>query len=69
LGGLNMALNYIHAQNNLVANLVFAIAITVVIFGILSILYGILYKFFGPPEYGPTDMPPERGRKVKRYKR
>ena len=69
LGGLTVALNYIQAQNNLVANLFFALAITIVIFGILSILYGFMYRFFGPPEYGPTDMPPERGRKVKRYKR
>ena len=23
----------------------------------------------GPPQYGPTDVPPVRGRKVKRYKR
>jgi hypothetical protein len=69
LGGLSMIWSFLQRQNNLVANLFFALTITVVIFGILSILYGFLYKMFGPPEYGPTDVRPERGRKVKRYKR
>ena len=69
LTGLSVVWNFLQAQNNLTANLVFALAITIVIFGILSIIYGFTYKLFGPPEYGPTDMPPIRGRKVKRYKR
>ena len=69
LGGLAVIWNYIERQNNLIANLVFALTITIVIFGILAIVYGFLYKLFGPPEYGPTDEPPIRGRKVKRYKR
>jgi hypothetical protein len=69
LAGLSIIWNFLQAQNNLIANLVFALAITIVIFGILSILYGFTYRLFGPPEYGPTDMPPIRGRKVKRYKR
>ena len=69
LGGLSVVWNYLQAQNNLTANLVFALVITIVIFGILSIIYGFTYRLFGPPEYGPTDQPPIRGRKVKRYKR
>jgi len=27
-------------------------------FGLLAILYGIMYKFIGPPRYGPYDVPP-----------
>lgn len=69
LGGMAALLGFLQTQNNLTANLVFALAITIVVFGILSILYGFMYKMFGPPEYGPTDVPPIRGRKVKRYKR
>jgi hypothetical protein len=69
LGGLTIIWNFLRDQNNLLANLVFALAITIVIFGILAIIYGFTYKLFGPPQYGPTDMPPIRGRKVKRYKR
>ena len=69
LGGLQVVLNFIQAQNNLIANLIFAIALTVLIFGFLAIIYGFIFKLFGPPQYGPTDVPPIRGVKVKRYKR
>lgn len=69
LGGLTVVLNFIRSQNNLIANLVFALAIAIVLFGALAVLYGFIYKLFGPPEYGPTDVPPIRGVKVKRYKR
>ena len=63
-----MVLNFFQAQNNLIANLVFAIAITVVVGSIMSIIYGYIYTIFGPPRYGPTDAPPERV-KVKKYTR
>jgi hypothetical protein len=61
-------LNFLQAQNNLVANLVFAIAITVLVGGLMSIIYGYIYTIFGPPRYGPTDAPPSRV-KVKKYSR
>ena len=69
LTGLAVVYNYIQAQNNLAANLVFTLTISIVIFGILAVIYGFMYRLFGPPEYGPTDEPPVRGRKIKRYKR
>ncbi len=69
LAGLSIVWNFLQAQNNLTANLVFAAAITIFIFGVLAIIYGFTYRIFGPPAYGPTDAPPIRGRKVKRYKR
>ena len=68
LQGLTTVLGFLQAQTNLIANLVFAIAITVLIGGIMSIIYGYIYKIFGPPQYGPTDAPPERI-KVKKYTR
>ena len=68
LQGLNSVLTFLQAQTNLIANLVFAIAITVVVGGIMSIIYGYVYTLFGPPQYGPTDVPPERI-KVKKYTR
>ena len=61
-------LNFLQAQNNLVANLVFAIAITVVVGGLMSIIYGYIYTIFGPARYGPTDAPPSRV-KAKKYSR
>jgi len=69
LGGLQTILTFIQAQTNLTANLFFAIALAVVIFGVMSILYGFIFKIMGPPQYGPTDAPPIRGVKIKRYKR
>jgi hypothetical protein len=69
LQGLTPILALIQAQNNLEANLIFAIALTIVIGGIMSLIYGYMYTLFGPPRYGPQDAPPIRGVKVKRYKR
>ncbi len=69
LQGLQPILSFLRAQNNLEANLIFTLAITVVIFGIMSVIYGYTYTLFGPPQYGPQDAPPIRGVKVKRYKR
>lgn len=68
LGGLQTTLNFLQSQTNLIANLIFAFALTILIFGVLAIVYGFIFKLFGPPEYGPTDVPPVRI-KVKRYKR
>ena len=68
LEGLRVIFNFLLLQTNLMANLVFAIAIAVLIFGVLAIIYGFVFRLMGPPEYGPTDVPPVRI-KVKRYKR
>lgn len=68
LEGLRTVYDYIVLQTNLTANIVFAIAIAVFIFGVLAMIYGFIYKIMGPPQYGPTDAPPIR-MKVKRYKR
>jgi hypothetical protein len=68
LQGLQPILRFLQAQNNLQANLIFAIALTVLIGGIMSMIYGYAYSLFGPPRYGPMDAPPPRV-KVKRYKR
>jgi hypothetical protein len=68
LQGLRVIWDFLRLQTNLMANLIFALAIAIVIFGVLSILYGYMFKLMGPPEYGPTDVPPVRI-KVKRYKR
>lgn len=68
LRGLEPVWNFLLVQDNLIAKVVFTIAITVVIGGIMSIIYGYIYTIFGPPQYGPQDAPPIRV-KVKRYKR
>lgn len=68
LQGLRLIWDFLIQQNNLIANVIFTIAIMVVIGGIMSIIYGYMYTLFGPSQYGPTDVPPIRI-KVKRYKR
>jgi len=68
LRGLDPVWNFLLRQDNLVAILVFTIGITIVIGGLMSVLYGYIYSLFGPPQYGPQDAPPIRV-KVKRYKR
>jgi hypothetical protein len=69
LRGLEPVWNLLLRQDNLIAIVVFTIAIIVVVGGIMSIIYGYIYSLFGPPRYGPQDAPPIRGVKVKRYKR
>ena len=68
LQGLTPVWNFLLVQDNLMAVMVFTIAIIVVIGGLMSIIFGYLYSLFGPPRYGPLDAPPIRV-KVKRYKR
>jgi len=68
LQGIAVVLAFLQAQNNLIANIIFTIAVTVLIGGIMSMIYGYIYTLFGPPRYGPTDSPPDRV-KVKKYTR
>jgi hypothetical protein len=68
LEGLRPIWDFLILQNNLIANLIFTVAVMVVIGGIMSMIYGYMYTLFGPPRYGPMDVPPIRI-KVKRYKR
>lgn len=66
--GLQPLWNLLLQQDNLLAVVVFTVAVTIVIGGIMSVIYGYIYSMFGPPQYGPQDAPPIRA-KVKRYKR
>ena len=50
----------------LYAKLAVAVLLTVLGFGILSIIYSIMYSAVGPPKYGPTDAPPPKRTKKKR---
>ena len=68
LSGVATVLAFLRTQNNLFANIIFAIALTIVIGGVMSVIYGYIYTIFGPPRYGPTDAPPPRV-KARPYKR
>ncbi|MBN1305397.1 MAG: hypothetical protein JXA13_13245 [Anaerolineales bacterium] len=47
---------------------IFTILFSIILYGFLSLLYAILYRFIGPSRYSPIDAPPPNI-KVKRYKR
>lgn len=68
LDGLRFLFDYIESQPLFVSFLVFAVVLTILIFSIMSIFFGFIYKAFGPSQYGPTDAPPIR-KKVKKYTR
>ena len=58
---------YIGAVPNLYAYLAIGIVLLVIGYGILMIIYSIMYRAVGPSKYGPTDAPPPR--RVKRRRR
>ena len=68
LRGLASIAGFLQAQTNLEANLIFTVAVTGVIYGIMAIIYGYIFAMFGPSKYGPTDVPPPRV-KTKKYTR
>jgi hypothetical protein len=47
-------------------HLFFTIAIMFFGFGLLSIIYGMMYRVAGPPRYGPFDVPPVKERRGRR---
>jgi hypothetical protein len=55
-------------ENNLTVNLVFAVIITVLLYGLMTIVFGYAYSATAPSQYGPTDVPPPRV-KTKKYTR
>lgn len=68
LTGLATVLEYLTRQTNLIAHIVFTIALIIVMGGVMSVIYGYFYQIFGPPRYGPTDVPPPKV-KARPYKR
>lgn len=68
LTGLQGLFNYIESQPLFLSYIIFALVLIILIFSIMSIVYGFLYKAFGPSPYGPTDEPPIH-KKVKKYTR
>jgi hypothetical protein len=53
---------------NLNGYVAFTAVYTIILAAILSFAYAFVYKFIGPPTYGPMDVPPPRA-SSKRYKR
>ena len=68
LQGLNGILNFLQNQAALTAKVIFFLGILVILSGLLAIVYGYVYRMFGPSQYGPQDVPPPNVR-TKKYKR
>jgi hypothetical protein len=66
--GLVPLLAFIERQQNLYAVLLVTVAYIVIVSGLMTVLYAIIYRFTGPPRYGPLDAPPPKV-SVERYKR
>ena len=54
---------------DLYAYLFISVVIAVILGGLSSLVYALVYRFIGPPRYGPQDAPPPKGIKPKPYKR
>ena len=66
--GLVGILNWIQSLNNLYAVLVGTFTITVLLAGLLALVYAFTYRIVGPPRYSGIDAPPPNI-KVRKYKR
>lgn len=67
--GINKAWTFLTNSMELTAaNILFTFVITIVIYGVLSVIYGYIYALAAPSRYGPTDVPPPRV-KTKKYNR
>ncbi len=65
---LTTLFGWIARIENLYANLVMTLVFMVLIFGVIAMVYAVMYKAAAPSRYGPYDAPPPRI-KTKRYKR
>jgi hypothetical protein len=66
--GLAYIFNAISSVNNLKAYIALTLVFTVILSGIVSVLYALVYRMVGPSKYGPTDAPPVRMKINKRQR-
>ena len=65
---INPVLGFIQTQTNLYAILVVTVLYIILLSGVLTVAYAIVYRIVGPSPYGPLDAPPAKVR-VRSYKR
>jgi hypothetical protein len=59
----------VRTWTNLYAYLALTAILTLLIGGVMSFAYSVIYAMIGPPRWGPLDIPPPKGVKIKSYKR
>jgi hypothetical protein len=67
-GGLLMVFGPLTRIQNLYSYIVTGILYIILIGGVISVVYAVIYRMVGPSRYGPTDAPPPKI-KTKRYTR
>lgn len=58
--GLMYLLRPIIATNNFYAIILTSVIFMILLSGIISVIYGVIYNLTGPARYGPTDEPPPK---------
>ena len=66
--GLVQVLYKIESINNLYGILLGTFTFTIILGGVMALVYAFIYRFAGPPRYTDLDVPPPNI-KTKRYKR
>ncbi|RJP49383.1 MAG: hypothetical protein C4557_11390 [Anaerolineaceae bacterium] len=66
--GLVGILNWIQSLDNLYAILVGMLTITILLAGLIALIYAFIYRLVGPPRFSGIDAPPPNI-KVRKYKR
>jgi len=66
--GMAPILGFIEQQPHLYATIVLCIVYVILGGGLFSVIYSFVYRFLGPPRYGPVDAPPPRV-SIRKYKR
>jgi hypothetical protein len=52
--------HYFNATGFVFGQIFFTIIFSFIGFGVMALLYAILYQVAGPPRYGPFDVPPDK---------
>ena len=66
--GMAPILSFIEEQPHLYASLLLCIVYIILGGALISVIYSFVYRFVGPPRYGPLDAPPPRV-SLRKYKR
>jgi hypothetical protein len=64
--GLMIIFGGLTKMQNLYAQIAFSLMYMLIISGLISLAYAIIYSVVGPSRYGPTDAPPEKIRITKK---
>ena len=66
---VNLPMNIIRpitGYPNLLAVILFTFVILILLTGLISLIYSLLYRVIGPPQLTPVDAPPIKTRKVRK---